>query len=35
LIALSISGHTMRSIFDRYNIASGDDQRKAMRAVSA
>ena len=34
-IALSISGHTTRSIFDRYNIASGNDQRKAIRAVSA
>jgi hypothetical protein len=32
---MSISGHTTRSIFDHHNIASGEDQRKAMRDVSA
>ena len=35
VVAMSISGHTTRLVFDRYNITSGDDQRKAMRAVSA
>jgi len=31
---MSISGHKTRSTFDRYNITSAEDQRKAMRAVS-
>ena len=30
-----ISGHRTRSTFDRYNITSTEDQRKAMEAVSA
>jgi integrase len=33
-VAMSISGHRTRSTFDRYNITSTEDQRKAMRAVS-
>ena len=33
-VAMSISGHKTRSTFDRYNITSSEDQRKAMRAVS-
>jgi hypothetical protein len=30
---MSISGHRTRSMFDRYNITSGDDQRLAFQRV--
>ena len=32
-VAMSITGHRTRSMFDRYNITSGDDQRAALRQV--
>ena len=32
-VAMSISGHRSRSKFDRYNITSGDDQRRAFERV--
>ena len=34
-VAMSISGHKTRAVFDRYNISSADDKLKAMRAVEA
>lgn len=32
-VAMSISGHRSRSVFDRYNITSLEDQRRALSAV--
>jgi hypothetical protein len=32
-VAMSISGHRTRATFDRYNVTSGDDQRRAFERV--
>jgi integrase len=33
-IAMKITGHRTRAMFDRYAITSGDDVKKAMREVT-
>jgi len=32
-VAMSVTGHRTRWVFDRYNITSSDDVREAMEAV--
>jgi hypothetical protein len=34
-VAMSISGHRTRAIFDRYNIVSEDDLRTAVKKTNA
>lgn len=33
-IAMSISGHKTRAVFDRYNITSTDDVKDAIKTVT-
>lgn len=33
-VAISVTGHKTRAVFDRYDIKSGGDQRKALEQIS-
>ena len=33
-VAMSITGHRTRAMFDRYNITSQDDQRNALKQTT-
>ncbi|MCZ6695395.1 MAG: tyrosine-type recombinase/integrase, partial [Acidobacteria bacterium] len=34
-VAMSVTGHRTRSVFDRYDITTGDDQRDALERTAA